>query len=102
MKTLTAQERHEILIRQGWEYVLNTEEGRALVYDLIGMCGVYRSDVIQDGLIQFEAGKRNIGLKILAEALATDSESYLKMIQEHVNRDKEIDHESKNAINSGE
>lgn len=94
-KVLTAEERHEILIKHGWQYLLSTEEGRALVYHLIGKCGVYRSDTIQNEFIQFEAGKRSIGLFILSEAEATDPEAFVKMIQEYVNRNKEISHEEK-------
>lgn len=83
-------ERHEKIVDLGWKYMLEREEGRALLFHLIGKCGVYGADALEPNLMFFNAGMRNIGLYLLGEAEFHDSEAFLKMIQEDTNRKKEI------------
>ena len=94
------EERELILIRQGWELLLSKDCGRALLYDLMGYCGVFRAENLEDGLIQFQAGKRSVGLKLMADAEAIDREAFFTMWKEYAERKflKEKEHEDVSTI----
>lgn len=94
---LPASKRKDFLIRHGWQDLLKSEAGRALMYELIGICGVYQQKTIEDRAVQFEEGKRSIGLRLITMCQEADSDSYVKMIQEEMSRIKEIEREIQNA-----
>jgi len=81
---------HLQIVELGYKQLLSTAQGRALAYSIIADCGIFQADPLDEKVIMFNAGKRNMGLKLLADIEFYDPEAMLKMIQEDANRKKEI------------
>lgn len=63
--------------------VLNSPEGRRLVWRYLEFCSVFKSTFNHSGSISaFNEGMRNVGLKLMAELNEASPEAYLIMLKE--------------------
>ena len=69
-------------------WVLSMPQGRRFLWKLLETCGVYRSSFTGSSETFFLEGQRNVGLQLLAQITAADSEQYLTMIRESKKLDK--------------
>lgn len=65
------------------KFLLNTVQGRRVLWRYLKDCGIYQSSFRTSSEIYFLEGQRNIGLKILADIQEADAESYIKMMLEN-------------------
>jgi hypothetical protein len=64
--------------------LLNTTPGRRWVWQLLCECGVFASSFRDSALVMaFEEGKRNVGLRLLADVMRVAPEQYQTMAEEN-------------------
>jgi hypothetical protein len=64
--------------------ILRRKDGREWLYGLLEVCHVYQVNLnTNPHLLYFSEGERNIGTIILAEIVAAEPASYVKMLEEH-------------------
>lgn len=63
--------------------VLTTLPGRRLLWRYLSECGVFRTSWHPSALIHFNEGKRDMGLKILADITDADENFLLQMMKEN-------------------
>lgn len=61
------------------KFLLSSEQGRRFVWRYLELCGVFKSSFTGSSETFFLEGQRNIGLKLLADVMEADPESYIKM-----------------------
>lgn len=90
--------------------VLNSPEGRRVMWRLLGYCRVF-AEVFADNPTQmaFNCGGRNVGLFLMNEITATDETAYFLMMREAHERERRQGDEaealrthSTEGVNSGE
>ncbi len=64
------------------EFVLSTPQGRRFLWRLLGVCHVFKTSFTGNSTTFFNEGKRDIGLRLLADINEASPDSYLKMMQE--------------------
>lgn len=64
------------------EFVLSTPQGRRFLWRLLGVCHVFKTSFTGNSTTFFNEGKRDIGLRLLADINESSPDSYLKMMQE--------------------
>lgn len=64
------------------EFVLSTPQGRRFLWRLLGVCHVFKTSFTGNSTTFFNEGKRDIGLRLLADINEASPNSYLKMMQE--------------------
>lgn len=65
------------------KFILATEQGRRFIWAVLSDCGIYTESADNSGSwTYYKEGKRSIGLKLLSKIMATDPDSYLRMIKE--------------------
>lgn len=69
--------------------VMSTREGRRYVWGLLGDAGVYRTSFTGNATTYFNEGKRDIGLRVLADITRACPEQYLVM-QSEAQRDSTV------------
>lgn len=79
---LRAMEQQEFL-----QQVVSTVGGRAVIWDMLCKCDMFRPVPLDDGLAQRHGGKRDIGLDIMNELFTADMKAYNLMRDEAVSRD---------------
>ncbi len=62
--------------------ILDTDFGRRFVWRLLGLAGVFQTSFTGNSTTFFNEGKRDIGLKILADVSEAKPEAYIQMAQE--------------------
>ncbi|MBF8177814.1 Bbp19 family protein [Herminiimonas contaminans] len=62
--------------------VLSTKEGRRFYWKTLCDCGVFKSSFTGNSTTFFNEGKRDIGLKLLADLMEADAKKYLLMTEE--------------------
>jgi len=70
------------------KFILDSAQGRRYIWRVLERCGVFKSSFVTSSEIYFNEGKRDIGLKILAEIMECDPQAYLKMA---TNKDEKND-----------
>lgn len=78
-KTAKDAERRRVA---GLKLLLDHEDGRLWLWDLLGFCGVYRSSFTGNSETFYREGGRNVGLKIQAELTKHYPESLVQMMRE--------------------
>ena len=70
--------------------VLETRAGRAFVWELLTLCGIYRSSYTgnETGTV-YQEGRRSIGLEMLGEINAIRPHIHVQMMDEAISREKE-------------
>lgn len=91
----------EALRRGRLRAVLQTVDGRALVWDLLERAGVFRSIYDQSARIHYNAGRQDFGHELLAAALDADEDAYLVMEQEARARQRRDDRDTAAAHTGG-
>ncbi len=67
-------------------------EGRMWMWDLLTLCGIFHSSFSIDALrCAFNEGRRDIGLRLLAEINQLSPEFYIRMVQENQAKEKETE-----------
>jgi hypothetical protein len=80
----------EHLKKSGFRKLMSDSEGRAWMWDLLTECGVFHSSFSKDALeIAFAEGRRDIGLRRLAEINRLDPNLYAKMAVENTKKNDE-------------
>lgn len=70
--------------------VLSTHSGRAVIWKIMGECGIFRAGPT-DKLETFrDLGRRDVGLSIMSDCLRIDGNLYLKMQKEAIERNEEV------------
>lgn len=78
-----AQEDHE----QSLDYVLSDRRGRAFIWGLLGRTNMFGSSFAQDpNVTAFHEGRRDIGIRVFADAVALRPNIYAEMQQEDAAR----------------
>jgi len=78
-----AQSKYELLLRAIGK-VMDTKEGRKVLYEVISMTGQHRTCMGKDPHeTYFFLGQRNIGLKLTAILTEANQELYLKSLVEN-------------------
>lgn len=68
-------------------FILNTAQGRRLLWRYLEICGVFKSSFTGSSETFYLEGQRNVGLKILADITETSPEAYMLMMKEAKNRE---------------
>lgn len=63
--------------------VLNTKEGRRLVWRLMGKCNVFATVWDPSAKIHYNAGRQDLGHFIMAEVIAADENLLFQMMKEN-------------------
>ena len=86
----TAQGRaktREIRKRSGLRKLMSDPEGRMWMWDLLAECGVFHSSFSSDALtMAFSEGRRDIGLRRVAEINRLGPELYSKLVGENTKK----------------
>ena len=69
---------------QAIKTVMQTKQGRSVMFNILERCGVYRSIMTGSSKTFYLAGKQDMGHEILALLLQADPESYKQMETEHL------------------
>lgn len=72
--------------RNDVEWVLSTEQGRRFMFNLLGHCGLYRSQEGDSEARTIQEGARRVGLHLLGSITEVDELLYVKMQVEARNR----------------
>ena len=93
---MNIDEKVELKQRNDVEIVLSTESGRAFVWRLLAMCGVYQDiNTDSDAEAGRKLGQRSIGLLIMQIIGDVDQDKLFIMMREAKFRDEEIEVELK-------
>lgn len=65
------------------KFLLSTDQGRRFIWRYLGICGVFKNSFTGSSETFFNEGKRLIGTTLLTEVVASDPDSYLRMIKQH-------------------
>ena len=64
-------------------HVLDERPGRRFVWRFLSECGIYKSSFHPSGsTVYFLEGRRDVGLKLLADVMEVNPEAYLQMAKE--------------------
>ena len=69
----------------GFGSLLATKQGRAWIWWLLGMCGVFKTSFTGNSTTFFNEGKRDIGLAVLADFTREYPDAYMTMTKENAN-----------------
>lgn len=64
------------------KFILQSEQGRAIIWKILGDCGIFKSSFTGSSETFFLEGKRSIGLSLLADLMRVDPNAFIKMQQE--------------------
>jgi hypothetical protein len=64
-------------------FILSTPQGRRTLWRYLSHCGIYQSSFRTSSEIYYLEGQRAVGLEILKDIHDSDSEAYVKMINEN-------------------
>jgi hypothetical protein len=74
--------------------VLQTVDGRAVLWDLVVRAGVFASIYDQSARIHYNAGRQDFGHELLAAVIDADEAAYLVMEQEARERQRREDRDA--------
>lgn len=70
-------------MENGFRKLMQDQEGRLWVWDLLEFCGVFRSSFHQSNAqTAYNEGLRNVGLKLMADINRITPDQYFRMINE--------------------
>lgn len=73
--------------RENWRRVLALQEGRDLIWWLLGECRVFESVFEPNSRMAYLAGKQDVGHTIFGEMMRADPNAYIQMQLEHKEED---------------
>lgn len=62
--------------------LLDTPLGRRVVWRYLSICGVYQSSFTGNSTTFFNEGRREVGLRLMADIMESNPDSYAKMVKE--------------------
>lgn len=62
--------------------VMQTHTGRCVLFSILEMCHVYQTSFTGNSATFFKEGERNIGLRLIADMIEADEDSYFQMLRE--------------------
>lgn len=65
-----------------WQAVMAIPAGRRLLGGIMNRCGIYSGGHIGNAEIHYRAGRRDVGLEMMADMTAFCHDSYIKLLQE--------------------
>ena len=66
-----------------WAWLMSGPQGRRIVWDMLDLAGVYRSTFSTNGSqMAFLEGRRDMGLRVMAQAQTASPENFRKMMEE--------------------
>jgi len=80
-----ASKRESLAMRdsvRSWATILSLPEGRAVLWELMGMTKMHSTITVTSSEIYVRSGMRDVGLQIQAKILEVDEQSYLQMQKE--------------------
>jgi hypothetical protein len=82
-RTTKAKEAAERTL-EDWRWLLADKRGRRIAWKLLEDAGIFRTSFDRDsnGQTAFNEGQRNIGLRVLAQAMQADPSAYERMTRE--------------------
>ena len=69
----------------GFGQLLQNKQGRSWLWWLLGECGVFRTSFTGNSATFFNEGKRDIGLKLMADLTREFPDAYMTMTKENAN-----------------
>ena len=63
-------------------FILSTQQGRRFVWKNLTRAGIFQTSFTGNSTTFFNEGKRDIGLKMLADVMEASPDSYVAMIRE--------------------
>jgi hypothetical protein len=67
--------------------ILQTYEGRRVVWKLLSYCGIFRLSVEHSGsMTYYNEGRREVGLYLLKEITTADQNLYIQMMKENMEK----------------
>jgi hypothetical protein len=71
---------------------MSDPEGRMFMWDLLTLCGIFHSSFSVDAVrTAFNEGRRDIGLRLLADINQLSPELYIRMVGENQAKEKETE-----------
>lgn len=91
-KRKTSQKKRNLRKTAALKKLMFDPEGRMWMWDLLTLCGIFHSSFSIDALrCAFNEGRRDIGLRLLAEINQLSPEFYIRMVQENQAKEKETE-----------
>lgn len=84
-------------IQNDLKTLLAMPEGRRVLWELLGDCGVFRESMETNARSYVQMGMRNLGLSLMKRITDADQEAYFQMMRESMQRAKQAEDED-NAI----
>jgi hypothetical protein len=90
-KAKSRQKTRSLQKKAAFRKFMSDPEGRMFMWDLLTLCGIFHSSFSVDALrCAFNEGRRDIGLRLLADINQLSPELYIRMMQENQAQEKEI------------
>lgn len=80
---LTDQELAARQYREDWQWLMNQRQGRRLMWQLLGMTGLYQPSFTGNSTTFFREGQRNIGLRLTRDMQDYSPKQYMQMWAEN-------------------
>ncbi len=89
-KAKSRQKTRNLQKKAAFRKFMSDPEGRMFMWDLLTLCGIFHSSFSIDALrCAFNEGRRDIGLRLLAEINQLSPELYIKMVAENQEKEKD-------------
>lgn len=91
-KKKAALKERQRLVQMGYEQAMQSEGGRAMLWDLLEACGVFRLSFSAQSphLTSFGEGKRDVGNRVLSRIARSHPQGFVSLMQENAER---LEHE---------
>ena len=77
----------ELQRKEGLGRIMDSLEGRMWMWALLEVCGIYHTSFSENALtMAFAEGRRDIGLRIVADIIKISPAQYARMVEENQNR----------------
>lgn len=86
MTEKTEQELKDETYTADLEWLMDSAQGRRIVWAKLERCGVFQTSFTSNGsMVMFREGRRDVGLQLLADIQAVAPEAFLTMWRENAN-----------------
>ncbi len=89
-KAKSRQKTRNLQKKAAFRRFMSDPEGRMFMWDLLTLCGIFHSSFSIDALrCAFNEGRRDIGLRLLADINQLSPDLYMRMVGENQEKEKE-------------
>jgi hypothetical protein len=89
-KAKSRQKTRSLQKKAAFRRFMSDAEGRMFMWDLLTLCGIFHSSFSIDALrCAFNEGRRDIGLRLLADINQLSPDLYMRMVGENQEKEKE-------------